>query len=87
MGTLEALFGKELVQFVFSPYVFFNLVFLGRAVIFTTLEVMWPARRLYYFHVVWRDLTAYVFFRCVVLPIGIYLNDIVLDYNTASTSE
>jgi sterol desaturase/sphingolipid hydroxylase (fatty acid hydroxylase superfamily) len=86
MGTLEAIFGKALVQFVLSPYVFFNLLFLGRAVVFTALEVMWPARKLSYLPVVWRDLAAYVFFRSVVLPSGLYLNGIVLDYNLIPAS-
>lgn len=86
MGTLEAIFGKALVQFVLSPYVFFNLLFLGRAVVFTALEVLWPARKLSYLPVVWRDLAAYVFFRSVVLPSGLYLNGIVLDYNLIPAS-
>lgn len=86
MGKLESIFGKELVQFVLSPYVFFNLLFLGRAVVFTTAELIWPARKMRYLPIVWRDLAAYVFFRTLVLPIGIYLNDLLLGYNLLATS-
>lgn len=81
MGIIKEIIGKELFEFIFSPGVFFNLLFLGRVIFFTALEIIWPARKLSYLYVVWRDLTAYVFFRCVVLPIALYLNTLVLDYD------
>ena len=72
---------KQLFGFVFSPYVFFNLLFLGRAIFFTALEIMWPARKISYLPIIWSDFIAYVFFRTMVLPAGIYLNTLVLNYN------
>jgi hypothetical protein len=77
MGRLETFLGKALFEFVFSPAVFFKLVFLGRFIVFTTLEFLRPARSIAYLHVIGRDLVAYGTFRCIILPIGIYLNDIV----------
>jgi len=81
VGTIKEILGKELFEFIFSPAVFFNLLFLGRAIFFTALEIIWPARKLSYLPAIWRDFVAYVFFRCVVLPIAIYLNSIVIDYD------
>ena len=54
VGTVEAILGKELFEFVLSPAVFFNLLFLGRAIFFTALEIIWPARKLSYLPVIWR---------------------------------
>jgi sterol desaturase/sphingolipid hydroxylase (fatty acid hydroxylase superfamily) len=86
MGTLETILGKELLQFVFSPSVFFNLLFVGRAVAFTAFELIWPARRISYLTVVWGDFIAYVFFRSAVLPVAIFLNDLVLGYELIPAS-
>jgi sterol desaturase/sphingolipid hydroxylase (fatty acid hydroxylase superfamily) len=77
MGRLETFLGKAVFDFVFSPAIFFKLVFVGRAVFFTTLEIIRPARTLSYLPVIGRDLVAYGFFRCAVLPVVIYLNNIV----------
>jgi sterol desaturase/sphingolipid hydroxylase (fatty acid hydroxylase superfamily) len=75
---IEAFLGKELFQFIFSPAIFFNLLFICRAIFFTALEIIWPARTISYLRVMWRDFIAYVFFRSVVLPIAIYLNTMVI---------
>jgi len=81
MGRLEALLGKALFEFIFSPLVFFKLLFVGRAIAFTTLEILRPARTLSYLPVIWWDLLAYLAFRCVVLPSTIYLNNLVPGYH------
>jgi sterol desaturase/sphingolipid hydroxylase (fatty acid hydroxylase superfamily) len=86
VSTIRAILGNELFEFIFSPAVFFNLLFIGRATFFTTLEIIWPAQRLSYLRVVWRDFIAYVFFRSVILPVGLYLNGVVLIYDLVPTS-
>ncbi len=73
--------GSALYGFVLSPLVFFKLLFLGRAVFFTTLEFMRPARTVSYLPVIGRDLIAYVAFRSAVLPMTMYLNGIVPGYH------
>jgi lathosterol oxidase len=85
-GRLEAFLGKTLFDFIFSPAVFFKLVFLGRLVVFTTLEFLRPARAFSYLSVIGKDLLAYGSFRYIVLPICIYLNDIVPGYHPAPAS-
>jgi hypothetical protein len=77
MSRIETILGKAVFDFVFSPAIFFKLVFLGRAVFFTTLEIIRPSRTLSYLPVIGRDLVAYGFFRCTVLPIVLYLNNII----------
>jgi len=86
VGIVEAILGKELFEFIFSPAIFFNLLFFGRAIFFTALEIIWPARNLSYLPVIWRDFIAYVFFRCVVLPVAIYLNSAVIAYDLVPDS-
>jgi sterol desaturase/sphingolipid hydroxylase (fatty acid hydroxylase superfamily) len=85
-GRLESFLGKALFDFMFSPTVFFKLVFLLRLVVFTTLEFLRPARSLSYLSVIGRDLIAYVVFRCAILPVCIYLNDIFPGYHPAPAS-
>jgi sterol desaturase/sphingolipid hydroxylase (fatty acid hydroxylase superfamily) len=82
-GRLETFLGKAFFDFIFSPAVFFKLFFLGRLIVFTTLEFLRPARALSYLQVIWQDLLAYVIFRCGILPICIYLNNIVPGYHPA----
>jgi sterol desaturase/sphingolipid hydroxylase (fatty acid hydroxylase superfamily) len=86
MGRVEAMLGKTLFDFIFSPSVFFKLLFLGRAVVFTTLEIIRPARTLSYLPVVGRDLVAYGTFRCAILPLATYLNNIAPGYHPAPAS-
>jgi sterol desaturase/sphingolipid hydroxylase (fatty acid hydroxylase superfamily) len=80
-GKLETFLGSALYGFVFSPLVFFKLLFLGRAVFFTALEFLRPARTLSYLPVIGRDLVAYVTFRSAVLPMTTWLNGIVPGYH------
>jgi sterol desaturase/sphingolipid hydroxylase (fatty acid hydroxylase superfamily) len=83
VGRLETFLGPELFGFVFAPAVFFKLVFLGRVIVFTTLEFLRPARTLSYLPVIGRDLIAYVTFRCAILPVVLRLNDVVPGYHAA----
>jgi hypothetical protein len=86
MGRLETFLGKALFEFIFSPTVFFKLLFVGRFAVFTTLEFLRPARALSYLSVIGQDLLAYGFFRCAILPVCLYLNDIMPGYHPAPAS-
>lgn len=68
---------KALFGFVFSAPVFFNLLLVGRALFFTTLELVRPARAVSYRSVVRNDVIALLFYIYVVLPLAVYLNGVV----------
>src|ERR1051325_299171 len=80
MGRIETLLHKELFSFLFSPTAFFSLLFLGRAIFFTTLETIWPARILSYRSVIWNDLVACGTYVFVVFPAASYLSRFVPGY-------
>jgi sterol desaturase/sphingolipid hydroxylase (fatty acid hydroxylase superfamily) len=77
MGRMEALLGKALFSFLFKPAVFFSLLFLARAVFFTTLEIIRPARAISYRSVIWSDLVAFGMYVSVVIPAASYLSRFV----------
>ena len=81
MGRTEAFLGKALFDFLFSPIVFFFLLFLGRAIFFTTLEIIRPAREVFYRTVIGNDLVACVAYVYVVFPLAAYLNHFVPGYH------
>jgi sterol desaturase/sphingolipid hydroxylase (fatty acid hydroxylase superfamily) len=83
MGRLETFLGKAVFDFIFSPAIFFKLVFAGRFAVFTALEFLRPARAFSYLSVIGKDLLAYGSFRYAVLPICIYLNDLFPGYHPA----
>jgi len=85
-GRLETFLGKALFEFIFSPAVFFKLVFVGRVAVFTTLEFLRPARAIGYLSVIGKDLLAYGSFRYAILPVVIYLNDRFPGYHPAPAS-
>jgi len=82
-GRLETFLGKALFEFIFSPAIFFKLLFIGRFVFFTTIEIIRPARTLNYLSVIGKDLLFYGSFRWLILPICLYLNDVVPGYHPA----
>jgi sterol desaturase/sphingolipid hydroxylase (fatty acid hydroxylase superfamily) len=68
---------KTLFDFLFSAPVFFNLLLISRALFFTTLEIIRPARALSYRSVVRNDLIALAAYIYIVVPLAAYLNGIV----------
>ncbi|MGB8538130.1 MAG: sterol desaturase family protein [Acidobacteriaceae bacterium] len=81
MGWLENILGKNLFRFLFSPAVFFALLFLSRAIFFTTVETIRPARRIDYRSVILNDLVACALYIFVVIPAAGYLSRIVPGYH------
>lgn len=77
MGTVEAFLGTALFNFAFSPIVFFFLLFLGRAIFFTALEIIRPAREVAYRAVVMNDLAASVAYAYLIFPLAAKLSMIV----------
>lgn len=58
MGRIETFLGERTFHFLFSARVFFALLFVGRVILFTALEIVRPARKVSYRSVVWNDLAA-----------------------------
>jgi sterol desaturase/sphingolipid hydroxylase (fatty acid hydroxylase superfamily) len=81
MGRVKNFLGKELFSFLFSPAVFFTLLFLGRVICFTTLEIIRPAYRICYRSVIWNDLVACGLYVFVVFPAASALSHHVPGYH------
>lgn len=81
MGMVETFLGRRLFNFLFSPVVFFSLLFLSRVVFFTTLERLRPAHKVHYRSVVLNDLIACGLYIFVVFPVASYLSHIVPGYH------
>jgi sterol desaturase/sphingolipid hydroxylase (fatty acid hydroxylase superfamily) len=77
MGTVEAFLGTELFNILFSPVVFFFLLFLGRAIFFTTLESIRPAHVVTYRAVVMKDLAASLAYAYLIFPFAAKLSMMV----------
>lgn len=86
MGTVETFLGTKLFRFLFSPTVFFALLFLGRAVIFTALECIRPTRTISYRSVIWSDLIALATYVFVIFPAAGYLSRFVPGYHPVPAS-
>jgi sterol desaturase/sphingolipid hydroxylase (fatty acid hydroxylase superfamily) len=67
---------KAIFDFVFSPF-FFPLLLAGRAVFFTSLEIIRPARAVPYRSVVLKDLIALMAYVYIVFPLAGDLNHLV----------
>jgi sterol desaturase/sphingolipid hydroxylase (fatty acid hydroxylase superfamily) len=67
--------------FLFSPTGFFLLLFLGRALVFSTMEAVWPARPVPYRAVIASDLVACVAYVFVIFPIAAHLSRMVASYH------
>jgi len=76
MGTIRAFLGEERFHFILTPIVFFNLLFLCRAIFFTTLELLRPARTISYLAVIRNDFIANVAYVYAVFPLAAYLSHI-----------
>lgn len=70
-----------MLDFLYSPTGLFLLLFLGRVIIFTTMEKIWPARPLSYRAVVRNDLMASGAYAYVVFPIAGHLSRKVTGYH------
>jgi len=81
MGRLETFMGPKLFNFLLSPGTFFSLLFLGRMIVFTTFEMIRPARRIFYLSVVLNDLVALGVYIFIVLPTANYLSRLVPGYH------
>ena len=81
MDAIEPFLGKMLSTFVGSSTGFFLLLFLGRAIFFTTIEVVWPARPVPYRSVVGNDLVASTAYAYVVFPFAGYLSRTMIGYH------
>jgi sterol desaturase/sphingolipid hydroxylase (fatty acid hydroxylase superfamily) len=86
MGRIENFLGKQAFDFIFSPVVFFSLLFLGRAFFFTTLEIIRPARKIHYRSLVLNDLVASFLYAFVVFRAASYLTHIVPGYHPFPSS-
>src|ERR1700733_6451056 len=81
MGRIETFLGTRLFHFLFTPSVFFSLLFLARAIFFTTLEVLRPARKVAYRSILWNDLVAYAIYVFLVFPAAGYLSRFLPGYH------
>ena|SRR5262245_1643447 len=81
MDAIEPFLGKMLSTFLGRSTAFFLLLLLGRAIFFTTMEVVWPARTVSYRAVVRNDLVALVAYAYVVFPFAGYLTRTVIGYH------
>ncbi len=65
MEWIEWLLSREFRQFILDNNLFFPLLFVGRFVGITTIELIWPTRVIEYRKVVLKDLTvALLYFLC-----------------------
>ncbi len=68
---------RALLDFLLSPFVFFPALLFCRAIFFTTLELLRPARRVPHRAVVRNDLVALFAYVYLIFPLAGYLNHLV----------
>ncbi len=68
MEWIEWVLSREFRQFLLENDLFFSLLFLGRLIGVTAIELWRPARVVFYRKVILNDLTAFVVFQFVVFP-------------------
>jgi sterol desaturase/sphingolipid hydroxylase (fatty acid hydroxylase superfamily) len=86
MGRLETFLGTATFNFVFTPIVFFFLLFIFRAIFFTVLEMLRPARVVSYRAVFMNDLTASVAYAYLIFPLAADLSTIVPGHHSFPVS-
>jgi sterol desaturase/sphingolipid hydroxylase (fatty acid hydroxylase superfamily) len=74
MGKVETFLGTAVFNFVFTPNVFFFLLFICRAIFFMTLEIIRPARIIAYRAVLINDLTASLAYAYLIFPLAAKLS-------------
>jgi sterol desaturase/sphingolipid hydroxylase (fatty acid hydroxylase superfamily) len=76
-AMVEVFSAIVLPNFLFRARYVFSLLFIFRAIFFTTLEVFRPARAICYRAVIWNDLAACAMYVLVVYPAAARLSQIV----------
>lgn len=74
MNTITHFLEAARLHFIHLPILFICLLFLGRAIFFTTLEFIRPTRHVSHFTVVINDFIANVSYILLVFPIASYLS-------------
>ena len=72
MEWIEWLLSSEFRKFLLDHDLFFPLLFLGRLIGITAIELLRPAREVSYRKVILNDLTVFVVFQFVIFPSGIH---------------
>jgi sterol desaturase/sphingolipid hydroxylase (fatty acid hydroxylase superfamily) len=67
---VEYLFSREFRHFIGENNLFYPLLLLVRVILMTTLEVLWPARKVMYRKVILNDLGAFVVYQVIVFPLA-----------------
>jgi sterol desaturase/sphingolipid hydroxylase (fatty acid hydroxylase superfamily) len=86
MGRAEAFLGTAVFNFVFTPVVFFFLLFICRAILFTVLEMARPARVVAYRAVFMNDLTASLAYAYLIFPLAAKLSMVAPGYHSFPAS-
>ena len=74
MEWIEWLLSSEVPKFLLDYDLFFPLLFLGRLIGITAIELWQPARAVSYRKVILNDLTAFVVFQFVIFPSAGYID-------------
>lgn len=74
MEWIEWLLSREFRQFILEHNLFFTLLFLGRLIGFTAVELIKPARKVAYRKVILYDMTVYIVYQFVVFPSAGYVD-------------
>jgi sterol desaturase/sphingolipid hydroxylase (fatty acid hydroxylase superfamily) len=69
---------KQTIAALIAAPFFVYILFLVRAVVFTSLEKIWPARPHTYWPGMWRDLASVAAYSWIIFPLAVYLNQFVL---------
>jgi hypothetical protein len=74
MSRVEAFLGTEVFNFILHRLSFFLALFIIRALFFTILELMRPARIVAYRNVFMNDLTASIAYAYLIFPLAANLS-------------
>src|SRR5271169_4445458 len=86
MGRVETFLGTAVFNFIFTPIVFFFLLFICRAIFFTMLEMVRPARVVAYRAVFMNDLTASLAYAYLIFPLAAKLSMIAPGHRSSPAS-
>jgi len=71
---MDWLIGPEVRRFIITHNLFFVLLFVGRLIGFTALEVLRPARTVFYRKVILYDLAVFAVYQALVFPGALRIN-------------
>ena len=74
MDWVEWLLSREFRQFVLDHHLFFPLLFVGRLIGVTTLELFRPARKVPYRKLIWRDVLLISIYWFGMVPVAEYID-------------